>query len=505
MKNRSTFGRLIRRTSLFLFTAFVAFALAAILWAAWCFRDRNPGYKVNLAIDGTAATEAPGPFRAGFGRATINPNVTRPVWLAGFSSGRAATRIHDDLWAISCVADDGKTRLGIVALDAIGFMHDDVIAVRRRLPPALKLDYVIVCSTHNHSTPDLIGIWGPKIYQSGVDKAYREQVIAASARALEDAVNALQPARMTLIDIPTPPAGLVNDTRPPEVFDPDIRLMRFTGANDSNVIGSIVSWANHPETVWSANTEITADFPGYLRDILEHGVVQDGRILADGLGGIHLYINGAVGGLMTPNPPLVVHDPFLNENFSRPSHEKARALGRNLAARILTRTARTTDAAQEHPRISVYTKTIELPLDNTNFLLAPLLSVIDRGHVRWKTIRSETALVMIGDASIAAIPGEIYPEIVNGGIVKAPGADFGVDPIEIPPIRDLMPGRVKFIFGLANDEIGYIIPKSEWDRNPPYLFDSHQPLYGEVNSLGPETAGLIHKAFQELTGRQQKK
>lgn len=482
--------------------------VAAALWAAWCFRDRYPGYQVNLSIDGTSEIQAPDRFRVGFGRVRINPDLSqpqKPVWIAGFSEGRAATGIHDDLWAIACVIDDGKTRLGVVALDAIGFMHDDVIAVRRRIPAALKLDYVVVCSTHNHSTPDLIGIWGPKFYRTGVDQTYRGEVIGASVRAVEDAVKALQPARMSLVAIPTPPAGLVNDTRPPEVFDPDIRLMLFTGTRDSGVIGSIVSWANHPETVWSDNTQITADFPGYLRDVMEHGVVQDGRTLAAGLGGIHLFINGAVGGLMTPNPPLVVRDPFLNENFTKPSHEKARALGRNLAHRILNRAAETNTAPAETPRISVQAKTIELPLDNANFLLAPLLGLIDRGHVRWKTIRSEVAFLTVGDASIAAIPGEIYPEIVNGGIVKAPGADFGVDPVEIPPIRDLMPGRVKFIFGLANDEIGYIIPKSEWDRNPPYLFEAHRPLYGEINSLGPETAGLIHQAVRQLISQSQKK
>lgn len=498
----------IRRLVLVVFVTGILVLLAAGSWAAWCFRDRSRGYHLNIAIDGKDAAKVNGQFRVGFGRHLISPDVSatnKPVWIAGFSSGRAATGIHDDLWAIACVLDDGVTRVGVVAIDAIGFMHDDVVAVRRRVPAGLRLDYVIVCSTHDHSAPDLIGIWGPKIYRTGVDSDYLEKVIVSCTRALEDATRSLEPAQLALHEIVTEPSGLVNDTRPPEVFDPDIRLMAFTRPNGTNIIGSIVSWANHPETVWSANTEITADFPGYIRETLERGAVINGRSAIAGLGGVHLYINGAVGGLMTPNPPLVVRDPFTQENISKPSHEKARALGRAVANRILSRLTATNGIVNENPRIAVYAKTIELPLDNKNFLLAPLLGVIDRGHVRWRKVRSEAALVTIGDASIAAIPGEIYPEIVNGGVVKAPGGDFPVDPVEIPPIRELMPGKIKFVFGLANDEVGYIIPRSEWDEKDPYLFGSHKPLYGEINSLGPETAGLIHTAIRELIQKQQGK
>jgi hypothetical protein len=115
-----------------------------------------------------------------------------------------------------------------------------------------------------------------------------------------------------------------------------------------------------------------------------------------------------------------------------------------------------------------------------------------------KKLRTEVALVMIGDASIGCIPGEIYPEIVNGGIERSPGGDFAVEPVEIPPLRELMPGKTKFIFGLANDEIGYIIPKSEWDTKPPHLYGASKAPYGEINSVGPETAPTLHKAIREL-------
>jgi len=65
-------------------------------------------------------------------------------------------------------------------------------------------------------------------------------------------------------------------------------------------------------------------------------------------------------------------------------------------------------------------------------------------------------------------------------------------------LRELMPGKIKFVFGLANDEVGYLVPKSEWDQKPPYLYGAKGPPYGEINSCGPDTARLIHGALAEF-------
>lgn len=465
--------------------------------ASWVFRDRFPGYGVDVHRSTTNAA----PLRAGFGRVNITPAVggtNPPVWIAGFDQGRAATGVHDDLFAVATVVDDGHTRLGIVAIDSIGFFHDDVVRVRQRLSPELKLDYVVVCATHNHSTPDLMGLWGPDPLHSGVNPEYRDRVIAASASALEAAVSSLQPATLSLLEIPVSPAGLVADTRKPEVFDPNLRLMLFRQPGTGGMIGSLVGWANHPETPWSGNTELTSDFCGIIRDGLERGVVYGGEVKQKGLGGIHVFVNGAVGGLMTTHPSTTVRDPFLQQDFSKPSHDKTRALGNYLVKLILDSVAAGTGPAATVVPISVQAQTVHVPLENRGFLLAGLLGLLERGHSHWMQFRSEVAYIGIGDASIACIPGEIYPELVNGGVVKAPGGDFDIEPLEIPPIRDLMPGKVKFLFGLANDEIGYIIPKSEWDQRPPYLFGADHAPYGEVNSVGPNTAYVLHSALREL-------
>jgi hypothetical protein len=83
--------------------------------------------------------------------------------------------------------------------------------------------------------------------------------------------------------------------------------------------------------------------------------------------------------------------------------------------------------------------------------------------------------------------------------VEAPeGRDFIIEPVEVPSVRDMMQGKYKFIFGLANDEIGYIIPKSQWDVKSPYTYKKADSPYGEENSLGPETAPLLYKNLKEM-------
>jgi hypothetical protein len=104
-------------------------------------------------------------------------------------------------------------------------------------------------------------------------------------------------------------------------------------------------------------------------------------------------------------------------------------------------------------------------------------------------------------AEIVTIPGEIYPELVNGGVAPYPGADYPQAPIE-PVLREQLRTKYQFIFGLGNDEIGYLIPKVEWDEKPPWLKNAAQPWYGEVNSVGPDAAAAVLRAVIALISRQ---
>lgn len=491
--------------------------------AFWNLRDRHPGYEVDLFINGK---NDPGQIQAGFAALPITPEIIDTwmdvnqdakyrkkdgdtyhdnnkngkfdaYWIAGFDQGRAANGVHDDVWARVVVLDDGKTRLALVSLDAIGFRHDDVVEVRELIPAGLKIDYTIISSTHTHESNDLIGIWGENLLKSGVNKQHMKYVKEQIVAAISEAVNHLRPAGLRFAQHLTGAQELVMDTREPVVFDPGLRLMQAIDRETDSTLGTLVAWANHPETLWSDNLFISSDFPHYFREFVEKGIDEGDEWQKPGIGGVTVYINGAIGGLMTTRSSMPIKDPFLDTTYTGASFEKARAQGQRLAMLALEALGQP-DTQLERSSLSVRAKTIKLPLENRLFRLAATLGILDFGMSGWFRIRTEIAAFTLGPASFVCIPGEIYPEIVNGGVEAPAGQDYEINPVEVPPLRDLMTGKYRFVVGLANDEIGYIIPKSQWDAEAPYTYSRDEAPYGEENSIGPETAPILHHEIQKI-------
>jgi len=413
------------------------------------------------------------------------------VWMAGFGSNRPAKGVHDPIWARAIAFRNNGVTIVMVTIDSIGIFHDKFIDIRKRIDPSLKIDHVIFSSQHNHETPDTMGIWsGPIPIPSNFDNKRMEWIKRACKEAIEEAVRSLEPADMYITQAELIPEGFVDDSRKPEVIDTKLCCARFTKAGADDTIATMVSWGNHPETLGGSNPFITADFSGYWRDGVENGVPEPNGV--KGFGGMCLYFQGMVGGLMTQLHTTVPHRNGVDK-FREASFEKAQALGENLA--IATAKAMRADNVIkcENPRLGVGAKTIYVPIAGP-FKYAMALGLVHPGvycTLGGIKSRSEVDVVRIGDLEMATIPGELYPEIGDGGVEAKPGRDFEVEPVEVPPLRKEMTGKVNMVIGLANDEIGYIIPKSQWDAKPPFIYND-KDQYGEENSGGPEVAPAIH-------------
>lgn len=443
-----------------------------------------------------------GSLLAGFARESITPNVNdpkNPIWIAGFGQKRQAKSVHDDLFASAVALSNGEKKGVMVALDAIGFMHNDIQDIRSSVQKELGLDFVIISSTHNHEAPDLIGIWGPSLTKTGVSAKYLALVKSQTAKAILDALARLEPSRLHRMQLRDVGADVVVDTRMPQVFDSDVSVLRFSKVDSDQTLGMLVTWSNHPEVLWNANTAITSDYVHYLREGIEKGIVYDGATLKNGVGGQVVFMSGALGGLMTTLDSTPVTDKILKQTLLTPSFEKARAVGYRVSEAVLDGIAGEEETEVDDSTLKWTAKSILLPVDNIKFRAAALLRVIRRKfEQRFKT-RSEVGLLQVGDTWIATIPGELYPEIANGGVEAPSGNDFNLDtPVEVPPLRSAMKGQMNMILGLTNDQVGYIIPRSQWDEKAPFTYGVQSAPYGEDNSLGPNTAPIIHKALLEI-------
>jgi hypothetical protein len=441
---------------------------------------------------------AEGSLRVGFASADITPELKddKPVWLAGYSAGRRATGIHDPLFVRASVLDDGTRRVAIASVDLVGLQYETVLRIRARLP---KLHYVLVASTHNHEAPDVIGMWGRSLVQRGVDEQYLDLVIERTVQAIEQAQEKLAPATAAygIAD----DEALVGDSRLPIVKDSILRLLAFR--DEANKLsGLIVQYNSHPEAMGSANTLITADFCAATVEKLskEHGCPV-------------VYLSGALGGLLAP-PKGVIKDDAGNE-LHEGDFAYCMKYGEAVAD-LATKAVRAAEPCRLTP-LAVSSVQPLIPVENNLYRAGRALGVLKRKAYAWTgdpyklgeslekapddaqmAIQTEVAVLRLGEIPVACIPGELYPELVYGKFPdKAEeGVDFP-DALLEPHVTSIIADKRWLLIGLANDEIGYIIPRRQWDSASPYAYGRKTSQYGEINSCGPGVTPVIMAALKK--------
>jgi hypothetical protein len=428
-----------------------------------------------------------------------------PVWIAGFNTNRPAQGVNDPQWVRAIALRNNGVTLVLVTIDSIGIFHNEYVTIRKSLDPALGIDHVMFSATHCHEVVDMMKIWSGNtrindlaIPILGFDRAYTEFLQAESKAAIEEAVANLAPADMYCAQVEIQPEGFVNDSRKPEIMDNNMYLFRFNKPGTEETIATFVNWGNHPESLGGDNPMLTSDFPHWLREGVEKGVPEPNG--APGIGGMCLYFQGQVGGLMTQLHTEVPHRDG-SQKFKDDTFEKAESLGYNLALVALDTLRSDRVWKNETPRIAVAAKTIYAPMEG-QYKWIIMLGFIHEGYRFGKGARTEMNAIRIGEVSILAIPGEIYPEIVEGGVEALPGRDFDIMPVETPGLRTFMEAKARMglVVGLANDAIGYIIPKSQWDNEAPWTYGTDNQ-YGEENSGGPEVGPMIYREGVEMMGK----
>ncbi len=440
------------------------------------------------------------------------------VFMAGFSNGRAATGVHDDVWSRVVVLRKGDLAIGMVALDLVGFFHDDIVRIRLAAKDAgLDLDQIVVSTTHTHEAPDTMGIWGENAATSGYDPVYvDETVIARTVEALKEASDTGRAATARLAVTEAP--ALVNDTRLPDVRDQALSVLQFRDATDASPIATTVFWGNHPEALGSDNTLLTSDYAHFLREEIEARYPSS----------VAVFFSGSLGGLSTTIGVLGCPSPEGTEGCPQGTWERAEYIGRGAATAGATALDGSGAVDLGVPDIALRRRAFLTTTTNGQLLIAFFIGLLPRNLFWGDTgiqltpeesdvlvpsdlfdgklaIQTEVNLLQIGPVAIATVPGELYPELWlarpgGGTYVEAPAGGDYPDAAPEAPLQSLLPaGSVPVIINNGNDALGYILPMSQWDEDPPYAYgETEEPQYGEQNSLGAAMAGTIAAEFAAM-------
>ena len=423
-------------------------------------------------------------WTVGFGaqEIAIPEDPETPLYIAGYNQGVKITSVRDlqranAVWIDA--ANDGTGGILVISIDCVGLASKYVNEIRTRLADFVSesgCEAINVISTHTHAGLDTFGLWGP----AGVDgknAEFMENLVNAAVKAAKNAYADRSEGTLHYSFVKTD-TSFLRDSRYPIVLDPNLYQLRFEPRDSAQNGIRIVSYGAHAESLRGANTILSRDYPGEVSDILWRETGDD-----------MLYLPGPIGGLVMTQE---IVSPFN-------AVKNLEATGKKLANYLLS--IDKDDETEIYPQLSFVKEALEAPVENSVFKLYKSLGILDNeiytaedGSV---IVKSELNLISIGGKDgilFGLIPGEIFPELVTGKALKAG------DPEALTVTAKNAGYNNLITVNLANDELGYIVPPSDFIVHPtnPYFQRyevNGEDHYEETNSVGKQCAAKVAEAF----------
>ena len=383
-------------------------------------------------------------FRVGVSVAAINPPIG--AFIAGDKQNRSFTGIHDSLYAKAFVVSDGRSQLAIVTLDCIGLLYPEVCRIREKAAAlcGFPAERVVVSSTHTHSGPDVVGIWGSDYQHSGVDSAYMVFLVNTAAAQIQHAFNNTQKATAFTAETTFGAPWVQNICK--EEIDRTVAILQFRDEKGAPLV-TLTNFACHPTFMDARSSDVSADYV--------HGYYQT---MKQQTGAEALFLQGAIGGWVQPED-------------GEGTFEKAFKRGRELAE--AANEALTKARPLASGKLQFSSKRIKFPVENEGWRQLSAIGTIKRPIQ--DSVSTEIAWFSIGEAQFATHPGETAPF-------------FALE------TKNLMPGTgPKFVLGLSNDALGYIL-------KPAFFEDKTLPHaeYLTSMSVGKPTGPLLLEQLKAL-------
>ncbi len=432
-------------------------------------------------------------FLLGFSKESILPNDVdkKKYYIAGYGENKPAKGVLDAPHTHAVWIDDisGKGGMVLVSIDNVGMLNKDVNRLRARLHDFAMLTgcrSINIVSTHSHAGIDTMGIWGP-LPLSGKDPKYMELVFSQTVKAVKDAYANRKLGRLWLGKTEVP--DMQEDIRTPIVYSKTLTRLRFE-PDDGSTQTYIINFASHSESLQGCNERISADFPHYMREKIKEET-----------GAQTLYCVGAIGGMISMDIP---NEKEIRDNGSDFAESTA-----NIGVKLAEYALSINEETELKPQIGTLRQEVYFKAENTILMLAAKAGILEADEYRMpdgsgSVMKSEISYIEIDSLKILLLPCEIFPELVYGGYLSAEESATGCGAeINPTPLKEIV-GDDVMIIGLANDELGYVLPPNDFilHDETPYFENGHdihgRRHYEETNSLGPKTAERIAQTVKEI-------
>ncbi len=325
-----------------------------------------------------------------------------------------AQGVHDPIYARSFAfeAEGGGVILSIVDLPGMGNQNTRLLRKKVAELTGLEEGQVLVGTTHTHSGPDFMGLWG------GVPGGYRDSLIERTATSMAAAWDKRVPGELRVATGKAP-----NNNRRGWGFTDDDMIVLDAFDLEGARIGTLVNFAAHPVVLGEDNKLISCDYTGYTMTKLEAE-----------LGAPTAIFNGTLGDASPKVPEGMYADDFA----------AAQAYGELLAGIAAELTASTEPV---DPHIVWKQREWQQTVTNQLFQLASLLGILqydfEMDGLDQKVTTQSTYVRLGTQVQLVGFPGE---PLTRCGLA----------------IKDTMKAPHRMILGNTGDALGYFIPADEW-------------------------------------------
>jgi hypothetical protein len=414
-----------------------------------------------------------GKFYVGAAKEDVTPTDLSNFYLGGYGIGpvhKATSVLRHIYFRVIAIRDQNGNQVVIGALDSQGYSVaydngpygfsdiENYVQAHTGIPAS----HIILQATHSHNGPDEIGVWG------GVPVTYLAWVTKQMETGIEQAVTSEQPAYLKVgtADMTGFAGTFGSNTDATNTgdngdypIDQQMRVLQAVSPDGHGVLATLVNFSTHP-TVYGPRNQVAPDWPGATATYLEH----DEQDMPTGVrygypGSTAIVTIGAVGHSWPAGIPASDTDPGVDPmdkelnlapDGQGENNWEADQFGNAVAQRAMDSLSAGHGFYLRQSLVDGASRKVRVENTNPVLLAAANQPANNTPLGGYKIYRSTTPpwgagdvfvsvvnTLRIGDIPFYGVPGEPYPSI-----------KFSLDQDVRAPVQ--------FIFGLANDQLGYV-------------------------------------------------